>query len=178
MSPPLARPPAPPHRGHHHRQPAAASGAAVRAVSDSVASGIGGGTSGLAARQADLVAALVADGPVPPGFDPALLDATRRALLRKRAGEAAKVWPLLAASLGAEWPRAFAARRAGHEPVGALRDGWDIARALQRCGELGTGAAAELAERETAFRYDGHSDPRPRSRSRVRRMIAMLTGRP
>jgi pimeloyl-ACP methyl ester carboxylesterase len=146
-------------------------------VSESVASGVEGGASGLAARQADLVAALVADGPVPTGFDPARLDATRRALLRKRAGEAAKLWPLLAASLGAEWPRAFAARRAGFEPVGALRDGWDIARALQRCGELGTGAAAELSEREAAFRYDGHSDPRPRSRSRVCRMIAMLTGR-
>jgi pimeloyl-ACP methyl ester carboxylesterase len=146
-------------------------------VSESVASGVGGTTSGLAARQADLVAALVADGPVPTGFDPARLDATRRALLRKRASEAAKVWPLLAASLGAEWPRAFAPRRAGHEPVGPLRDGWDIARALQRCGELSTGAAGELAEREAAFRYDGHSDPRPRSRSRVRRMIAILAGR-
>ena len=54
----------------------------------------------LAARQAALVAALVAGAPDPPGFDPARLAAARRALLRKRAGEAAKHWPVLAASLG------------------------------------------------------------------------------
>ena len=47
----------------------------------------------LAARQAALVAALVAGAPDPPGFDPARLAAARRALLRKRAGEAAKHWP-------------------------------------------------------------------------------------
>jgi hypothetical protein len=132
---------------------------------------------GLAARQAELVAALVAGGAVPPGFDATRLDATRRALVRKRAGEAAKAWPLLAASRGANWPRAFAAHRAGHEPVGALRDGWDVARALQRRGELSAGAAAELAEREHAFRYDGRGDPRPRRGVRFRRSVAKLLAR-
>jgi len=57
-------------------------------------------TAGLAARQAELVAALVAGGPVSSGFDPGRLAVTRRAMLRKRAGEAAAAWPLLAASLG------------------------------------------------------------------------------
>jgi hypothetical protein len=130
--------------------------------------------SGLAARQAELVAALVAGGAVPPGFDAARLDAAARALVRKRAGEAAKAWPLLAASCGADWPRTFASHRAGHEPVGALRDGWDMARALQRRGELNAGAAAELAERETAFRYDGQDDPQPRRGVRFRRSVAKL----
>jgi hypothetical protein len=115
---------------------------------------------GLAARQAALVAALVAGGPIPAGFDVLRVDATRRALLRKRAGEAAKHWPLLAAAFGREWPDVFAATLDGREPVGALRDGWDVARALS--GELGPGAAAELAEREAVMRYDGTSAPRPR----------------
>jgi hypothetical protein len=120
---------------------------------------------GLAARQAALVAALVAGGPVPPGFDVSRIDATRRALLRKRAGEAAKHWPLLAATLGSEWPRVFAQTLDGREPGGALRDGWDVARALH--GELGPGAAAELAEREAVLRYDGRSAPRPRRTPRA-----------
>jgi hypothetical protein len=117
----------------------------------------------LAERQAALVAALVADGLLPPGFDPARTAATRRALLRKRAGAAAREWPLLAASLGAAWPRVFAAHRAGHEPVGALRDGWDVAVALRGRGELADGAAAELAGRESRMHYDGRSAPRRRS---------------
>ncbi len=119
----------------------------------------------LDARQAALVAALVAGGPVPAGFDVARVDATRRALLRKRAGEAAKHWPLLAASLGPEWPRVFARTHDGHEPGGPLRDGWDVARALR--SELGPGAAAELAGREAVLRYDGTSAPRPRRTPRA-----------
>jgi hypothetical protein len=117
----------------------------------------------LAERQASLVAALVAGGPLPPGFDPARLAATSRALLRKRAGAAAREWPLLAASLGSAWPTVFAAHRTGHEPVGALRDGWDIAVALSERGALTAGAAAELAARESRMHYDGRSAPRRRS---------------
>ncbi|QJY46615.1 hypothetical protein [Pseudonocardia broussonetiae] len=121
----------------------------------------------LAARQAALVEALVAGGPPPPGFDATRLDATRCALLRKRAGAAAELWPLLAASFGARWSAVFAEHRDGHEPVGALRDGWDVARAVTG---LTGGAAAELAAREAAFRYDGRHPPRPRLRTRLRRM--------
>lgn len=114
----------------------------------------------LAARQAALVAALVADGPPPPGFDTARLAATRAALLRKRARDAAKVWPLLAAR--PDWPEVFAAHRDGHGPVGPLRDGWEVARALRARGELGPGGATELDERESALHYDGRGDPRRR----------------
>jgi hypothetical protein len=117
----------------------------------------------LAERQAALVAALVAGGPLPPGFDADRIAATRRALLRKRAAEAARQWPLLAASFGAAWPDVFAAHRAGHEPGGPLRDGWDVALALREHGELTAGAAAELAEREYGMYYDGRSNPRRRS---------------
>jgi hypothetical protein len=120
----------------------------------------------LAARQAELVAALVASGPVPAGFDPDRLAVARRALLRKRAGEAAAVWPLLAASLGRAWPDAFAASVAGRAPLGALRDGWDLARELSRRGELGDTAAVELADREVSLR---HHDGRPRRLPAIRR---------
>jgi hypothetical protein len=120
----------------------------------------------LAERQAALVAALVAGAADPEGFDPARLAAARRALLRKRAGEAAREWPALAVSFGDSWAATFAAHHAGREPAGALRDGWDLARA--RRAELSVDAAAELAEREALLRYDGSSAPRRRRFGRAR----------
>lgn len=131
-------------------------------------------SAGLSERQDALVAALVGGGSRPAGFDPDRLEATRRALLRKRAGEVAKVWPLLAASLGPDHAATFAAHAAGRPPVGALRDGWDLARALRAAGRLAPGAAAELAEREAAFRYDGAGVPRPRLTRTVRTLVRRL----
>ena len=123
----------------------------------------------LAARQAALVAALVSNADDPAGFDPDRMAAPRRALLRKRAGAAAAVWPQLAASLGPDWLAAFTASAAGHPPAGALVDGWELARALQRRGELDEAAAVELAEREVAHRRtaDGHV---PRRSPAIRRV--------
>ena len=126
----------------------------------------------LAERQAALVATLVAGAPDPPGFDPGRLAAARRALLRKRAGEAAKHWPVLAASLGPGWSAAFAAQHAGREPGGALRDGWDVARALR--AELTADAARELRDREARWRYAGVRPPRPR---RLRAALRTLAAR-
>jgi hypothetical protein len=116
--------------------------------------------SGLAERQAELVAALVADAAVPPGFDTVLVDAARGALLRKRAGEVARVWPMLAASFGASWQPAFASWAATRPTQGALRDGWDFASSLPLTGS----AAAEYAERQAVQRYDGRSAPTQRRR--------------
>jgi hypothetical protein len=82
----------------------------------------------LAARQAALVAALVAGGELPAGFDHTRASAARRALLVKRAGEVAKAWPLLAASLGADWPECFIAWAKSRPPRGPRRDGRDFAR--------------------------------------------------
>jgi hypothetical protein len=132
----------------------------------------------LAARQAELVAALVAGGPLPAGFDPVRIEATRRALLRKRAGEAAKAWPVLAAALGGDWNDVVAAHRAGTEPVGGLRDGWDVARALRERGALPVAAENELRARETELRYDGASAPRPRRLARLLRPLLRRTPRP
>lgn len=130
----------------------------------------------LAARQSDLVAALTTASEPPDGFPRERVAVTRRALLRKRAGEAAKAWPLLAASLGAGWPRVFALHRDGHVPVGALRDGWHVAWALRERDELAPSAAVELAERELAWHYDGAGEPRPRGRlSRLGRLLRRRT---
>ena len=131
-----------------------------------------GDSATLAERQAALVATLVAGAPDPPGFDPTRLAAARRALLRKRAGEAAKHWPVLAASLGPRWSAAFAAQHAGREPGGALRDGWDVARALR--AELTADAARELRDREARWRYAGVRPPRPR---RLRAALRTLAAR-
>ena len=116
--------------------------------------------SGLAERQAVLVAALATGAPVPPGFDARLVHAARKALLRKRAGEVARVWPMLAASFGASWQAVFADWAATRPTHGALRDGWDFARSLPLTGP----AAAERAERDAVLRYDGRSAPMPRRR--------------
>ncbi|WP_244200652.1 hypothetical protein [Micromonospora arborensis] len=140
-----------------------------------------GDLTGLAERQAALVATLVAGGPPPPGFAPAQLAATRAALLRKRAGEVARHWPLLAAGLGAGWTTTFAGWAARRPTAGSLRDGWDLARALHDRHALPPAAAEELAVREARLRYDGLSAPRPRRLPAVGRaggaVAAQIAGR-
>jgi hypothetical protein len=118
-------------------------------------------TGELASRQADLVAALVSGAPVPPGFDARLVGVARMALLRKRAGDVARQWPMLAASLGSSWTSTFAAWADGRESQGSLRDGWDLARSR---APLAGPAADELREREASWAYDGVSAPRRRPR--------------
>jgi hypothetical protein len=126
----------------------------------------------LAERQAALVAALVAGEAVPDGFDPALVGAARAALLRKRAGEVAAAWPLLAAAYGTEWPAAFGAWAAGRAPGGSLRDGWDFATAAGAA--LPDLAKDELHERERQFFYDGRSTPRPRPLTALRAFVSRV----
>ncbi|MEU4236444.1 hypothetical protein [Actinoplanes sp. NPDC026619] len=135
----------------------------------------------LAARQAALVEALTAGKPVPAGFDGFRFEAARVALLRKRAGEVSRQWPLLAASLGARWKHTFAEWATARPTQGSLRDGWDLARDLRSRGELTGSAAEELAEREAAMRYDGASAPRPRRtpamRSAAGAVVIQIAGR-
>jgi hypothetical protein len=132
----------------------------------------------LAARQAELVAALVAGGSDPAGFDPEGLAVARRALVRKRAGEAAVAWPVLAASLGGDWPTTFGEFAADRAPAGALHDGWDLARQLHRQRRLGDAAAVELAEREVTLRYrDGRRRRLPWARSDGRGIVVQCGGR-
>ncbi|MFV2020951.1 hypothetical protein [Micromonospora sp. LOL_023] len=135
----------------------------------------------LAAAQHALVAALVTDAPDPVGFDRRRLAAARTALLRKRAGETARHWPMLAHSLADRWPVAFVAWAAGRPSTGGLRDGWDFAREWSEPSELPALAARELAEREACWRYDGRSGPRRRWWPALRRtpagLIVQVAGR-
>ncbi|MFF5172264.1 hypothetical protein ACFY3U_06480 [Micromonospora sp. NPDC000089] len=143
--------------------------------------GPGDPRSGLAARQAALVGALVAGAPTPPGFAPGPVDAARAALLGKRAGDVARHWPLLAAGLGDAWWDTFRAFAAGRPTAGSLRDGWDLARALRAAGTLPPLGADELAVREAGSRYDGRHPPRPRRLPAVTRagdaVAVQLAGR-
>jgi hypothetical protein len=124
----------------------------------------------LGRRQAGLVAALVAGGEVPAGFDAGLVGVARRALLRKRAGEVAGAWPVLVASIGPQWMVVFAGWADGRPARGALRDGWDFARHLVGTGGLPATAEAELAVREATWRYDGVAAPRRRRLPALRRV--------
>lgn len=107
----------------------------------------------LSAAQEALVKALVGGGPLPPGFDASRVDAARQALLRKRAGEVAKAWPLLSAALGktseAGFTTRFIAWSAGRPSEGSYADGLAFARHLRDGGALPPLAAQELSTRET-----------------------------
>jgi hypothetical protein len=135
----------------------------------------------LADRQAALVAALTAGAPVPAGFDARLVGVARAALLRKRAGDVARHWPMLAAGVGAGWADAFARWAAARPTLGSLRDGWDFARDRASRGDLPAPAAEELAAREARWRYDGVSAPRPRRGPALRRaghaVVVQFAGR-
>ncbi len=62
----------------------------------------------LAARQGELVRALVASAPLPSGFDDMRTSTTRGTLLRKRMRGVERTWPGLARGLGADFKRLFA----------------------------------------------------------------------
>lgn len=123
----------------------------------------------LAARQAALVAAMVAGADPPPGFDTHRLTVATRALLNKRAGEAQHAWPLLVAALDDRYTREFAAYFAGRPRTDSFRDGWDLARHLAAEGRLPPLAEPELAARESLWHYDGTHPPRRRRLPSVRR---------
>jgi hypothetical protein len=128
----------------------------------------GGRAASLRERQAELVGALTSGAPVPEGFDDRLVGAARVALLRKRAGEVARQWPMLAAALGPRWVGEFAGWAARRPTQGALRDGWDLARDLESRRELPAAAGTELAIREATWRYDGQAAPRSRRTPAIR----------
>ena len=135
----------------------------------------------LAARQAELVAALVSGAAVPAGFDARLVGAARVALLHKRAGDVARHWPLLASGLGIDWLPTFRSWAATRPTNGSLRDGWDLARELAAGDRLPAPAAEELAVREAGWRYDGASAPRQRHRPALGRaggvLVVQVAGR-
>lgn len=75
----------------------------------------------LARRQAELLAALVAGGPVPPGFDERQVRAQSVGLASKRRDTTAKVAPELARSLGPRYGPLFLAYARRHPQTGGYR---------------------------------------------------------
>ncbi|MBL7491644.1 hypothetical protein I6A60_14675 [Frankia sp. AgB1.9] len=102
----------------------------------------------MAAGQAALLAALVAGGPDPAGFDRGALDASRQALLDKRRGDVARRWPALAAEPG--FAALFVAWAAGRPPEGSYADGLAFGHA--RRADLGLDARCELLYARAARR--------------------------
>jgi hypothetical protein len=118
----------------------------------------------LAAAQADLVAALVAGGAAPPGFDRRRLEAAVASLAAKRSRAAARAWPGLAGALGDRFAARFAAFAvAVPQPRhgGPLADGRAFARWLAEAGTLPDAVRPQLLAVD--LRYAGSPDGlRPR----------------
>ncbi|CAM5337682.1 putative protein OS=Kitasatospora aureofaciens OX=1894 GN=GCM10010502_35160 PE=4 SV=1 [Kitasatospora aureofaciens] len=75
----------------------------------------------LARRQEELLAALVAGGPVPPGFDPGQVRAQSAGLAAKRRDATAKVAPDLPRLLGAQYGPLFLGYARTHPQTGGYR---------------------------------------------------------
>ncbi|MCT9931645.1 hypothetical protein N5079_15635 [Planotetraspora sp. A-T 1434] len=81
-----------------------------------------GARESLAAAQADLLAALVAGGPIPEGFDVARVRIQAHSLMAKRRGSVARVLPGLVRALGGTFAKEFAAYAEGRpKPAGGSR---------------------------------------------------------
>lgn len=102
----------------------------------------------LARKQADLLAALVAGGPVPEGFDAERIRVQSVALAAKRREGVLRTLPVLATALGDRWPRAFMewARTHPKPAVGGSRaDAAAFAEHLKARGELPEAVEAALS---------------------------------
>lgn len=75
----------------------------------------------LARRQEELLAALVAGGPVPPGFDERQVRAQSTGLAAKRRDTTAKVAPDLPRALGAQYGPLFLGYARSHPQTGGYR---------------------------------------------------------
>lgn len=126
----------------------------------------------LALAQAGLLAALVADAPVPAGFDADRLAVQRRALTAKRADVVAKVAPELPRILGEKTYRSAFASYARGRPLtgGHRRDALDFVRHVLDEG----GAGGRGARRELRRWWRERSGPAPLPRGRLRRLLHLL----
>jgi len=90
----------------------------------------------LARRQKELIRALVAGDPLPPGFDSATIDATRTALLRKRAAEIAARYPAVPSALGERYDELFDRWASDRPKTSTAADAKAFYEAVRRAGEL------------------------------------------
>lgn len=101
----------------------------------------------LAARQGAVVAALVAGGPAPAGFEDGRLDATVAVLRHKRRREVASRLPETVRALGPRFDDLFARHADRHPPRGDSRaDAVAFVRARRVRRLLDRWAAEEVAE--------------------------------
>jgi hypothetical protein len=100
----------------------------------------------MAARQADLVRALVAKGPIPAGFDQDRVKTLARTLVNKRRQALARAWPALVRILGDPYVERFTTFAQDH-PIPAsgspLEDGRQFLRWLESQGPLADAARIE-----------------------------------
>lgn len=99
----------------------------------------------LAAQQAELLKALLANGPVPAGFDEQRLGVERRALLSKRRGIVRMLGPAVADELGDRFRPLFDAYALENPRRAGSRAREDAAAFAEWCRARG-----ELPERRTA----------------------------
>lgn len=97
-----------------------------------------GAREALAGAQAGLLAALVAGGEAPPGFDAERLRIQAASLISKRRGTVARLRPDLVAQLGGDFAREFEEYARGRpKPSGGSRaDARDFAGRLREAGRL------------------------------------------
>ena len=81
----------------------------------------------LAQQQAELLRALLADGPIPPGFDEQRFAVERRSLLGKRRGVVAMLGPEVANELGDRFRPLFDAYATAHPRAAGSRMREDVA---------------------------------------------------
>ncbi|MDX2679877.1 DUF692 domain-containing protein [Streptomyces soliscabiei] len=118
----------------------------------------------LGLAQTALLSALVAQTPVPEGFDRVRLGVQARALAAKRADVVAKVAPELPLILGNGYRTAFVAYAQGHPMRGGYRqDALDFAEELLLGGRLTEGRS----RRELRRWWLDRSGPAPRPTSRL-----------
>lgn len=128
--------------------------------------GLSAARSVLAARQQELVAALVSDGPVPEGFDPERVAAVRLGLARKRLGVLGQHFPALAAEVRSDpalWELYFS-WHLSHPPrpqVGSFADGAALVDFLDHEDRLPAAATREalMLRMDTSPAPDGQRIP-------------------
>ncbi|MEU9759767.1 DUF692 domain-containing protein [Streptomyces sp. NPDC047985] len=116
----------------------------------------------VAVAQTDLLSALVAGAPAPPGFDERRLRVQRHALAAKRARVVAKVAPELPEIMGDGYRKAFLAY-AGSRPMsgGYRRDALDFVEELLDAGR----PADDAARRRLAHWWEDRAGARPPRRT-------------
>jgi hypothetical protein len=126
--------------------------------------GLAAARSALAARQQELVTALVAEGPFPEGFDPERLAAVRLGLARKRLGGLGQHFPALVAAVRSDpvlWNLYFG-WHVTHQPgPGYFADGAGLIDFLDAAGNLPAAATREalMLRMDTAPGPDGERIP-------------------